>query len=300
MVKLSQRTIAVVGGDEREQEIARLAATTGATVRAYGFPWPKGGVSGVTRTSSARDAMDGADYVLFPIPGQAADGTLFAPASPEPILPDASLLGVMRQPGAIILGWADTALTAAAANLGIEISEYEHDVELMLLRGPAIVEGALGAVIANSDVTIHNADVLVVGHGTVGRLLARTLVLLGARVHVAARNPVQRADALASGCVVHPLTELRALAPQISMLISTVPHQVVDAEVLRLLPPRSLVMDLAAPPGGIDLAAAQRLGHRAVWSRGLGRRAPVTVGASQWSGISRRIAEIESRRHDES
>lgn len=296
---LSQRTIAVIGGDEREQEIARLAAATGAAVRGYGFPWPDGGIAGVTRAATAREAMTDADYALFPIPGQAADGTLFAPESPEPILPDRDLLGAMSRPGAIVLGWPDAALAAAAADLGIEVSEYEHDVELMLLRGPAIVEGALGAIIANTDVTIHNSDVLVVGHGTIGRLLARTLVLLGARVHVAARNPVQRADALASGCVVHGLDELPGLAPRVSMLFSTVPHRVVDAGVLALLPPKSLVMDLAAPPGGIDLAEAERLGHRAVWARGLGRRAPVTVGASQWSGISRRIAEMESRRHHE-
>ena len=44
---LYDRTIAVVGGDERECEIARLAATTGARVRAYGFPWPEAGITGV-------------------------------------------------------------------------------------------------------------------------------------------------------------------------------------------------------------------------------------------------------------
>ena len=58
-------------------------------------------------------------------------------------------------------------------------------------------------------------------------------------------------------------------------------------------------MDLSAPPGGIDLEAAQRFGHTAVWARGLGRRAPVTVGASQWNGISRRIMAIEEDKSDE-
>ena len=33
-MQLEGRTVAVVGGDEREQEIARLAALTGATVTA--------------------------------------------------------------------------------------------------------------------------------------------------------------------------------------------------------------------------------------------------------------------------
>ncbi|TDD20883.1 serine carboxypeptidase [Actinomadura sp. KC06] len=292
-MELSHRVIAVVGGDEREQEIARLAAATGATIRAYGFPWPDGGIAGVAHAASAAEALDGADYALFPIPGIASDGVLFAPASPEPILPDAALLSRLAPGATIILGQADERLRKAAAENGIALAEYEDDTELMLLRGPAIVEGALQLAIAETDVTIHAADVGVVGHGNIGRLLARTLVLLGARVHLFARNPVQRADALSAGCVPHPLSELPERAAGLSMLFSTVPTRVVDRKVLAALPPASLVMDLAAPPGGIDLDAARDLGHRAVWARGLGRRAPVTVGASQWSGISRRIAEIE-------
>lgn len=293
---LSHRTIAVIGGDEREQEIARLAAATGATVTAYGFPWPAEGIEKVTLASSAREALTGADYALFPIPGQADDGTLFAPESPEPILPDSELLSVMNEQAAIILGWPDKGLSEAAKSLDITLSEYEHDVELMLLRAPAIVEGALQAAIENTEVTIHNNDVLVVGHGNIGRVLARTLVLLGARVHLAARNPVQRADALSAGCVPHTLEEIPTLAPHMRMVFSTVPHPVVTADALALLPKKSLVMDLSAPPGGVDLAAAERLGHRAVWARGLGRRAPITVGASQWSGISRRIQELEKEK----
>ncbi|MFI0366563.1 dipicolinate synthase subunit DpsA [Actinomadura sp. 1N219] len=292
-MELSHRVIAVVGGDEREREIARLAAATGATVRAYGFPWPDGGIAGVVHTASAAEALDGADYALFPIPGIASDGVLFAPASPEPILPDAALLSRLAPGAKIILGQSDERLRKAAAENSVALVEYEDDTELMLLRGPAIVEGALQLAIAETDVTIHAADVGVVGHGNIGRLLARTLVLLGARVHLFARNPVQRADALSAGCVPHPLSELPERAAGLSMLFSTVPTRVVDRKVLAALPPASLVMDLAAPPGGIDLDAARDLGHRAVWARGLGRRAPVTVGASQWSGISRRIAEIE-------
>lgn len=295
-MKLSHRVIAVVGGDEREREIARLAATTGATVRAYGFPWPDGGIAGVTPAATAAEALTGADYALFPIPGIAADGTLFAPSSPEPIRPDAELLARMNPGATIILGWPDERLREAAGD--IPLIEYEHDTELMLLRGPAIVEGALQHAIAETDVTIHGSEVAVVGHGNIGRLLARTLVLLGARVHLFARNPVQRADAYAAGCVPHPLTELPDRAPGLAMIFSTVPSPVVSREVLAAMPP-GLVMDLAAPPGGVDLDAARELGHRAVWARGLGRRAPVTVGASQWSGVARRIAENEEKRTHE-
>jgi dipicolinate synthase subunit A len=55
-------------------------------------------------------------------------------------------------------------------------------------------------------------------------------------------------------------------------------------------------MDLAAPPGGVDLESAGQLGHVAVWARGLGRRAPVTVGASQWGWLRGQIERLEAER----
>lgn len=286
------RTIAVVGGDEREQEIARQAAATGATVRAHGFPWPSDGIPGVTRCAAPAEAALAADCLLLPIPGIAEDGTLYAPAAPAPILP-AALLEQLAPGAHVILGAADERLRAAAARHGVRLHEYEDDQELMLLRGPAIVEGALQQAIAQTDVTIHSAPVAVVGHGTIGRLLARTLVLLGARVTVAARNPVQRADASAAGACAVPLEALPAVAEGLAMLFSAVPAPVVGRGVLERLPRGALVMDLAAPPGGVDLDVARALGHRAVWARGLGRRAPVTVGRSQWRGIRSRIESIE-------
>jgi dipicolinate synthase subunit A len=295
-VSLAGIAVAVVGGDEREQEIARLAAVDDAEVRAYGFPWPEDGIRRVLLAETPAEALRGARYALFPIPGLAADGSLFAPAAPAPIVPTTELLSLLEPGGHLFLGTADERLRSAARTAGVSVHEYEGDLELMLERGPAIVEGALATAIANTRITIHRSRVCVVGHGTIGSLLARTLVLLGARVTVAARNPVQRAAARAAGADAVPLDELPALAPGLAMIFSTVPAAVVDHRVLERLVRCALVMDLAAPPGGVDLDAARALGHTAIWARGLGRRAPVTVGASQWRGIRKRIDALEEAR----
>jgi len=289
-------TLAVVGGDEREREIARLAAETGAEVRAFGFPFPDGGIDGVSAAGTAAEAMRAARYALFPIPGIAADGTLYAPAVTTPITPDEALLSELAPRAHVILGTADDRLRAAATATGVELHEYEHDTELMLLRGPAIVEGALAAAIEATDVTLHASDVGVVGQGNVGALLARTLVALGARVHVFARNPVQRATAYAAGATPHKLDELPERAGELALLFSTVPAPVVPRSVLERMGRNAVVIDLAAPPGGIDLDAAREFGLTAVWARGLGKRAPVTVGASQWTGIRKIIEAIEEER----
>ncbi|MBX6329017.1 MAG: NAD(P)-binding domain-containing protein [Pseudolabrys sp.] len=286
--------IAIVGGDRREQEIARCAAATGATVKGYGFPWPEGGIAGVIHEKSATACLRDADFALFPIPGIAPDGALFAPQCSERIIPDRAMLGAMRKPAHIILGWADQNLKSHCEALGIGIHEYEWDEDLMLLRGQAIVEGMLKVIIENTDITIHRAKICQVGHGTIGSLVTRTLYALGARVHVAARNPVQRAAAYAAGAEVYALENLSVALADSDIVVSSVPAQIVTREHLRYLPKHALLVDLAAPPGGIDREAAADLGLKFVWARGLGSRAPVTVGRSQWTGIRKRIETLRS------
>jgi dipicolinate synthase subunit A len=289
-------TIAIVGGDNREKEIARCAAETGAVVRAYGFPWPAAGIAGVRHEKNAGDCFEGADFALFPIPGIASDGALFSPESAERIIPDESMLSRMRSPAHIILGWADPHLKKRCEALGITLHEYEWDVELMLLRSSAIIEGMLKVIIENTEFTIHRAKVCLVGQGTIGSLATSRLYSLGARVHVIARNPIQRAAACAAGAEAHGLEDIGTILKDTDILISSVPSQVIGEKELAVVSKHALLVDLAAPPGGIDRDAAARLGLRFVWARGLGSRAPITVGQSQWRGIRRRIEEIVSTR----
>jgi dipicolinate synthase subunit A len=291
-MSLANLVIAIVAGDRREQEIARCAAAAGAEVRGFGFPWPEDSLDGVHKAASATDALRGADIALMPIPGIAADGALFAPSCEERIIPTREMLARMKSNGHIILGWADENLKACCDANGIALHEYEKDEELMLMRGPAIVEGMLKVMIENTEVTLHKATICVVGQGTIGSLVTRTLVALGGHVHVVARNRVQRASAYAAGAEPHELSELAVLLPEADIVVSSVPAPVVGRDVLATAPRHVLLVDLAAPPGGIDRQAADDLGLKFVWARGLGSRAPVTVGRSQWGGIRRRIEEI--------
>ena len=206
--------------------------------------------------------LKGAKFALFPIPGISPDGALFAPKSPTPIIPDRSMLAGMKQPAHIILGWADDTLKTHAADLSIQLHEYEWDRGMMLRRAPAIIEGLLKITIENTAITIHKAQVCVIGHGTIGSLLTRYLIALGAKVHVVARSSDRRAAAHVSGAEIHLPEELGDLAPRLDILFSTVPAPVVSEHVLARLNKAALVLDIAAPPGSVDREAAKRVGPR--------------------------------------
>ena len=63
------------------------------------------------------------------------------------------------------------------------------------------------------------------------------------------------------------------------LVINTVPAPVLGREGVAALKKGAAVIDLASRPGGVDLAAAEELGVRAVHALSLpGKTAPVTAG----------------------
>jgi dipicolinate synthase subunit A len=288
-LNLHGRIVAVLGGDGREIEIARQAALAGAEVRTCGLSAAAIAGTGATTRASIQDAVQNADVVICPIPLPAADGSLFAPQSVEKLVPNAEALRTMRRGGIFITGRASPQMREAVGALGLALHEYEADEELMLRRAPAIAEGAIRIAIEQTDVTLHGNRCMVVGFGKIAPTIAAMLRGLGAHVTVAARNPVQLAKAWAMGCETMPVSAVPELAPHMAVIFNTVPARLFTRDVLQPFGRETVLIDLAAPPGGVDQEAARQLGVRSIWARGLGGRAPRTVGQSQWSGIVRII-----------
>jgi dipicolinate synthase subunit A len=283
-------SVAFLGGDAREVEMAALAVAEGAAVRRFGTPEvdvgrPSGGL-----VDSLAEALSGARVAVGPIPLPGPDGRIFAPSAAEPIYLTAEVLRRMALSAHVVIGKADPGLRQAAADCGVRVHEYEHDTELMLLRTPAIAEGAIAVAIQRSPVTIHGSPIAVIGFGRTARILTRTLLALGARVHVVARRPEARAEAIAMGAQATDLAGIADLFRGMAIVFNTVPARVLSRGALGRLPRGALVVDMSAPPGGVDGEVATELGLDHVWARGLGASAPRTVAASQWAGVSRIVA----------
>ncbi len=286
-VDLKGRRAAVLGGDGREVEIVRALVRAGADVRTCCLPAGGAEASGHPAAAMIPEAVAGAEIIICPIPLPQADGTIFAPAAPGKLVVDTAALRGVASGALLITGKAGAQMREAVASLGLRLVEYEHEEDLMLLRAPAVAEGAIRWAIEHTEVTLHNYPVLVTGFGKIGPTLAQMLLGLGARVTVAARNPVQLARAYATGCDTVQISELAAVAPQMAVIFNTAPAVLFDRALLEKLGPDTVVVDVSGPPGGVDWAAAKELGRKAVWARGLGGRAPRTVGQSQWMGIER-------------
>ena len=83
------------------------------------------------------------------------------------------------------------------------------------------------------------------------------------------------------------------------MVFNTIPAPVLTGEVLRRMSPDTLIIDLAAAPGGTEFAAANEYGIKALLAPGLpGKVAPVTAGRVLAEVVPRLIEKTMIKAYD--
>ena len=154
-------------------------------------------------------------------------------------------------------------------------------------------EGAIQIAMEELPITLHGARVLVIGYGRLGRALAPRLSALGARVSVAARKYAALAWAESFNWGTERIGQLAGWLCGYDLVVNTVPAPVLGEAELEELKPDCLVIDLASKPGGVDFAAAARLGRKVVWALSLpGKTAPVTAGRAIQTAIYNILSEL--------
>ena len=141
-----------------------------------------------------------------------------------------------------------------------------------------------------SDGLLYGETALVIGYGRIGRALYWRLDALGMEVTVVNRGLARESEARDFGCKVGDWEQLTSLAAQSSYIFNTAPALVLKREQLQWMGHRTLIIDLAANPGGTDFNSASELGIKAVLAGGLpGRYAPRYAGEIMASAYLNRL-----------
>lgn len=145
-----------------------------------------------------------------------------------------------------------------------------------LLNSVPTAEGAIKIAIENTDYTLWQSRVLIIGYGRVGKILANRLKAMGCSVTVAARKPsdLALADALGLGYINTGNLNLKPL--RYDIIFNTVDVKVIEDSSLKSCT-ADLIVDLSTK-GGLSLEAANGLGIKAIKAPGLpGKIAPKTA-----------------------
>lgn len=171
----------------------------------------------------------------------------------------------------VIFGWLNRESPRPALN-------YMADRALRYLNAVPTAEGALLTAIENLPRTIWNSRCLVLGRGHVGAYLARLLQSLGAKVTLAARKPEDLAYGQACGYETAELSRLTEVISRQDLIFNDIPARVLGEAELREVRSDSLVIELAAANGAIDLQLAEKIGANVVVGGSLpGKYSPETA-----------------------
>ena len=279
----------VAGGDLRQAQLARLLAEDGHTVHTWALE--EAPLPGLDHRAEL-EGIGRADCVVLPLPVSAGAGLLNAPLSAR----EHPLEGLLDRlsPGQVLCGGrVDPDCAALAGERGLTVRDYFAREELAVANAVPTAEGAIQIALEELPITLHGSRALVIGYGRLGRALAPRLAALGARVTVAARRYEALAWAESFGFAACPLGELGECLCGFDLAVNTVPAPVLGAAELGELKEGCLVIDLASLPGGVDLAAAERLGVKAVRALSLpGKTAPATAAAALRTAICHILNEL--------
>ena len=282
-----ERNIWVVGGDQRQRALVRLLREDGHTVRLAGLEDQDLG------TEPRGPGLALAHCVILPLPVTRPDGMLNAPLSREALSLE-SLLEYM-EPGQVLCGgMVSPAVRALAEGRGLRVFDYYAREECMVTNAVPTAEGAVQVAMEELPTTLHNARVLILGFGRVGKLTAHRMGALGARVTVCAKRYEDLAWAAAYGCDTLRLETLSYELGGFDLIVNTIPARVLSPHRLSQVNPEAFILDLASAPGGVDQGAAQELGLRVLQAPGLpGRTAPVTAAAAIRDAVYHILWELE-------
>lgn len=273
-------TVTFIGGDLRQIWAANRLAESGYIVRLIGFDCeelPEFHTE-INRFSELENGISGADIVILPLPYTTLQEQINAPFSIKPIY-TSEVMRKIQAEQIVFVGKADERLKALAELYEVHIIDYFHREELNVLNCIPTAEGAIAIAMQETPFTLHDSKCLILGYGRIGKILARDLKGLGAKVAVSARKYSDLAWIKSEGYSAVQLSELSDIIGKYDIIFNTVPAIILDFKLLSKVRNDTLVIDLASRPGGIDFESAGELGKNVIRALSLpGKVAPHTAG----------------------
>lgn len=276
--------IGVIGGDERQLTIASELAHEGFEVAIYGFGNKSLQSSDITRCASLLGAIKGSSAIILPVPYSQDGIGLNCPLGDETEKElNIETLFSMFSPGQLVMGGKFTLkIKSMAEASSIKLIDYYLKEDLNILNAVPTAEGALSIAINELPITIQDSCIHILGFGRIGKVLAKNVSSLGAKVTVYARSDSDLAWARVFGYKVQNINSITADNYPFSdanAVFNTVPKQIITKAVLEKVPKEILIIDLASSPGGVDREAAAELKIKNIWALSLpGKTAPTTSG----------------------
>lgn len=269
---------AIIGGDLRIVKLAKMMADEGNVINTFGLEQAEelSGCKNIVFHNSLSSAAESADIVIAPIPFSKNGVEINATFSNKKISVQELLENIKHKK--LIAGSIKQEIYDIAKEKDVEVIDIMKNEDVAILNAISTAEGAIEVAFANTEKTLHGSNVLILGFGRLGKVLAKKLEGLSAKVTCAARKNEDFAWIKAYGYESTNINSLSENLHNYDIIINTVPVLILNKIRLQKLKKDCLLIDLASNPGGIDFEETERLGIKCIWALALpGRVAPVTT-----------------------
>ncbi len=273
---MTKKRFTVLGGDLRSIKLANLIAADGNKVDIYGFK-NAGFELGMEESPSLEHAIKEPDVIIGPLPCSNDNENLNAPFCPDKIDIN-DIFKKMTKNQLFIAGRISEKILHAASVYSVYSVDLLEREEMAVLNAIPTAEGAIQIAMEEMPVTLHNCNAMVLGFGRIGKILAKMLYGLGCNVYVEARKCSDLAWIKGYGYKPVHLKDIGKSIDSMDVIFNTIPHVILDVNMLRKVKKDSLIIDLASKPGGVDFEKAKEQGVKTIWALSLpGKVAPVTA-----------------------
>ena len=269
---------AIIGGDLRIIKLAKMLAQEGNKIYTYRLEKAEEltNTENIFFCEKLNHAIQETEVVIGPIPFSSNGKDINSPFGESTI----SVRDLMHHINAKILiaGSITPEIYDLANDEYIEIIDIMKREELAVLNTISTAEGTIEIAISNTNKILHGSNVLILGFGRIGKVLAKKLAGLSAIVTCAARKDEDIAWIKAYGHKSTIINNLGENLSQYDLIINTVTHLILTPERLQYVNKECLLIDLASNPGGIDKKTAKDRALNLIWALALpGKVAPITT-----------------------
>ena len=283
-----KKKIIIIGGDNRSPYIAQQLQSQNFEVLVYGMERYSKLPMDLHITTQLLDS----DMYLLPIPMTKDNITLHAPYSSKPIALE-EFYNICTERALVFAGKIPQPVQKRLNSKGIRYHDYALNNSFALANALPTAEGTIELIMKHTPYVIENRSICVVGYGRIGKILAQKLNALGCKVTVTARKDTQLQEILKKGYTPLHTYELEK-GRIFDIVINTVPAPIITRNVLQKQKSKTLVIDLASMPGGVDFDAAKDMGIQAIHALSLpAKHAPYTAAKIITDTITQYLHETE-------
>ena len=164
----------------------------------------------------------------------------------------------------IISGSISTPVKEKLNENNIKVIDLMYEEDYVIKNAIATSEGAIKKAIEMSNITLNNSNILILGYGRIGKILAHNLTGFGANIFVEARSKKDIALIKSMGYNGVELEKLDKFLPDMQFIFNTIPSVIIDKEKVKLLDFNVYLIDIASKPG-VDFEALNERGIATSW-----------------------------------